>query len=234
MKKKIMLIVNVLLILLLVVIVVFIFKENSRLQEIKELQRISYEFDDRQKECEIIGLSNKYVYVTRKNENDEPLVGAKWKVTKKDGTEDGTFEINENGNGGLIGLENGEYYVEEISVPEGYTIRDYRYHFFVTELDTSFTINESDKRANNIIVLIVKDKDGNPAQDVKYNVYNSNKEFVKLITTNEKGLAGVQNVPDGLYYIEEADKKNSEMFPVSVKDDVVEKIELIYEAEEEK
>lgn len=233
MKKKIILTVNVILVILLAVIVVFIFKEYGRLQETKEMKRIAYEFDDRQKECDIIGLSNKYVYVTRRNENDEPMVGAKWKVTKKDGTEVGTFEINENGNGGLIGLENGEYYVEEVSVPEGYTARDYRYNFFVSDADTSFTINESDKRDNNVIILVVTDKEGNPVQGVNYNIYNSNKEFVKLITTNEKGLAGVQNARDALYYIKEADKEDAEMIPVSVKNDIVERIDLIYELEEE-
>ena len=232
MKKILKVIANILAVAILIIIAIAIIKQYEIYEYTKKLEEVSYEYNNRQKECVIVGTTLKYIYVSRYDDAGAPVVDSKWKVTNSKGDEIGTFSINKDGNGGLVGLENGLYNIEEISVPENYSKINQKYQFVISESDTSYTLVSTNKPPKGFILLVVRDFNGNPVSGITYSLLSSDNAKMKDITTNEKGLAGVNNVRDGIYYIEETNNEDAERYGVEVKNDSGERLDIIYEQEE--
>lgn len=221
-------ILSVLIALIPILFFVLIKEYKSYKYEI-ELAKITANYNDKQQECECIGLTNNYVYVSRTDENGKPIRNSKWKVISADGLEIGSFTTNNEGNGGLIGFGYGEYYIQEISVPENFELDKQKYRIIVSAVDTSFEFVITDMAKKNAILLVVKDADLKPVKDGQYDIYSQNNQYIKTVTTNEMGLAGVKNIPNGVYYIVQKNIPNSKKHYIAIDNlEDVERIDLIY------
>ena len=132
--------IKLLAIIILIIIIIVVVIQIKSFQYEKDLRQIQAQYNEEQRDCVAVGTTNNYIYITRTDENKEAIEGAIWQVTTYDGKKKETFETDENGNGGIVGLENGEYYLEEISIPENYTKKDYRYKVILSDYDKSYTL----------------------------------------------------------------------------------------------
>ena len=157
----------VVLIILIVIVCYFVCKEYLENKETKEMYNISSEYNDEQKNCKQVGATKNYIYVIRVDKYGKPIVGAKWRITDEIGNIIGDFETNNDGNGGLVGLSNGKYYAEELSIPKGEEKKlEERYSFIVSDIDHTFKI---DTRSTSIIIF-VNDQEGNPVKGIQYHI----------------------------------------------------------------
>ena len=98
-------------------------------------------YNNEQKKCKVVGTTTNYVYITRLKNVDEAIEGAIWNVLDINGNIIATFETNETGQGGIVGLEYGEYFLEEQSVPDGYEKIDKKYKVIISAIDTHYDLN---------------------------------------------------------------------------------------------
>ncbi len=197
-----------------------------------KLKQVQAQYNEKQKECVVVGTTNNYIYVTRTDENKEIIVGSKWKVTSYDGTQIGTFETNSRGNGGLVGLECGEYYLEEISVPENYTKKENRYRIILSTYDTSYTLTKTDSKDLGSLIISLTNENEEPVEGINFWLYNSNDEKVIEATTKENGMTKITNLVDGIYYVQESDNKKAKKYSVCIQDSSLERVDIVYGEEE--
>ncbi len=226
-------IISIVLIIILIILLVITYKQYESYKYTKELKQVQSQYTGKQKECNIVGTSNNYIYLTRTDENKNVIKDSTWKVTTPNGKEKGTFTTNKNGNGGLVGLEYGEYYLEETSIPEGYTKLENKYKVIISAHDTSYTINATNSNSDGALLLVVLDSEEKPVKGINYTVFNSQKQKVITITTNEKGLAGVLNMPDGIYYVKEEGNKEAKEYSIYIKNSSIERIDIVYKKQNE-
>lgn len=192
------------LVILIIVVYYFGYQEYHSYREEKNKYQVSLEYNSEQRNCKQIGATKNYIYVIQVDKFGKPIVGSKWRVTDDSGNVISDFQTNNNGNGGLVGLNNGKYYVEEISVPKGdYKKIEDRYSFIVSDIDHTFKI---DTRATSIVILST-DENENPVKGIQYHILNENKEEVITIKSNSQGRAGATNLEAGKYYIQEESKE---------------------------
>ena len=157
-------------------------------------------YNNEQKKCKVTGTTTNYVFLTRLKNIDTSIKGAVWNVLDLDGNIVTTFETNETGQGGVVGLDYGEYFLEEKSVPDGYQKNNQRYKIIFSSNDTRYELNVIDENRDNAIIFVVTDKSGNSLPGVKLNVYNSDNELLHKLVTNKDGYAGVMNLSPGMYH----------------------------------
>lgn len=221
--------ISIILILILIILLIITYKQYESYKYTKQLKQVQSQYTGKQKECVVVGTSNNYIYLTRTDENKNAIKDTTWKVTTPNRKEEGTFTTNKNGSGGLVGLEYGEYYLEEISVPEGHSKIENKYKVIISEHDTSYTINATESPNEGILFMVVLDPEGNPIEGINYIVYNSQKQKVITVTTNKKGLAGVENMYDGVYYVKEEGNEKSKEYSAYIKDSSIERIDIVYQ-----
>lgn len=226
---------KVLLIFILVFIILFlsykIVLEYSAYKYQRKIKEISSTYNSEQKQCDIIGTTTNYIYVNRLDKNGNAVEGSKWQLTTFDGKEIASFETNSEGNGGLVGMDYGEYYISEIYAPENCE-QDGKYKVDITASDSSFTIHSSDYEYENSIIICLTDELGNPVKDVEYSVFDINGNFFYNIKTNAKGLAGLNNLSEQAYYFVEKNDPEGEKHYFSVeKDSYIQRFDLVKEAE---
>lgn len=137
-------IVSIIFIIIISILIVICIKEYKLYDYTKELKAQQETYNDEQKECIPVGITTNYIHITRTDENKDPIEGAEWKVTTVNGEEKGTFKTNRQGRGGIVGLDYGEYYIEEVSVPNNYTKKEDKYKVIITAYDSSYTITLTD------------------------------------------------------------------------------------------
>lgn len=171
------------------------------------------------------------VQVKKVDNKSNGLFGAKFKVTKKDGTDiiEGKksleFTTNAVGLGGIYrmdrtsGLTVGDYYLEEIEAPTGYELNDKKYEFSVTEDDDQKIVSVGD--TNKVIVnnpkstwhgggLTLKKVDSNTGAGLNGAVFtlylvneDNSRTEVKKYTTDASGVlyTGNKELEIGKKYI---------------------------------
>ena len=199
MKKK--RIIKLLIFVLVIALLIAIYVQFNKLRYDEKVVNAYLSYNNEQKKCKVAGTTTNYVYLTRLKNVDEAIEGAIWNVLDSDGNVVTTFETNETGQGGVVGLDYGEYFLEEQSVPEGYEKNNERYKIIFTPIDTHYELNVVDQNRDNAIIFVVTDKQGNPLQGAKLSVYNSDNELLHKLDTDEDGLAGVMNMKPGMYYV---------------------------------
>lgn len=105
----------------------------------------------------------------------------------------------------LENLDYGTYYLKEIKAGEGYTINKKLIEFTVSAKNRSITLtleNEVIKSKLKIYKEYGENDNFSPEANIQFNIYNSKKELIKSITTNELGYAEVE-LPYGNYYLEQ-------------------------------
>ncbi len=124
----------------------------------------------------------------------------------------------------LKNLPYGTYYLREIKAGKGYSINKKLYQFELSfgTRNASLTLENEVIKSKLTIYKEYGDKDNfQPEANIKFNIYNSKKELIETITTNELGYAELV-LPYGKYYIEQASTTEGyekiEPFAFEVKD----------------
>ena len=139
------------------------------------------------------------IKIVKTNDLKEPLQGAKFNLVK-DGKVIKTGETNKEGILEFNNIEVGDYKIVEVSAPKGYEISK----------DTSVKVNKDQTSLVNIVdknilgsLNIIKiGNDGEKLSGAEFTVEGPN-GFNKVVTTNEVGVANLNNLSWGTYTIKE-------------------------------
>lgn len=228
-------IIRILLLIIISILFLCIIREIFSYQYVKTARELyNNNYNNRQRNCEVVGLTENYIYVLRYDENEKPIQGSKWKVTNILGEVVGEFITDENGEGGIVGLDFGEYYIKEESVPEKCSLNENNYKFIISEIDNSFIEVITDVKNSNHVLGVVLDEQGNPVENIKYALCDKDENIILELKSNEKGLFAIKNLKvNELYYIRELDDKYSEKHYFYVDNlDSLTRIDIIYSEEE--
>ncbi len=146
--------------------------------------------------------------IVKVDEEDKPLAGAKFRIEDDKGNV--MVDSVETGSDGKIiysNVKEGNYVAIEIEAPAGYKIKNKSTNITVkaNERTSVKIVNETEKTSLGKLIVIKKDDENKPIQGVKFNVYDSNDNFIIQITTDENGQAGVKNLKMGDYYCKEVE-----------------------------
>ena len=139
MKRNI--VIKIIMIITIIVLVFLIYNQFNELIYVSETIEAYKNYNDEQKKCIVVGTTNNYVYITRQKTINEPIEGAVWNIVDIKGNIIGTFQTDETGQGGIVGLECGEYFLEEQSVPTSYENINERYKIVISNIDTYYSLN---------------------------------------------------------------------------------------------
>jgi hypothetical protein len=125
----------------------------------------------------------------------------------------GIFITDDNGYSELnnLYLALGSYYIQELSLLDNYILNDNKYVFDVTYgsdyqsiiyIDTIEVINKLNRGNVNIEV---KDSNGEPLNDIKFGIYNSNNELIETYVTDSNGSVSIDLVY-GNYILKQLDE----------------------------
>lgn len=147
-----------------------------------------------------------FIKIDADDESKTPLAGAVIQVVGVSETNSDykdTFESSVDGN--RFSLPYGKYELTEISAPEGYIKSDEVIEFEVLEDGQMVTVElENKKILADLEIIKVSAKDKNlKLQGAEFNIYNSDKELIETIVTNEEGVATLNNLPYGTYFYQE-------------------------------
>ncbi len=174
-------------------------------------------------------LTGKLV-ITKVDDANKPLANVTFEIYDEEGYVMDTITTDENGKASSKNLDYGTYYFKEISAPEGYIMDETLYRFKLDEENRTFYTTVTNERYKGSLLIVKTDEDNTPIEGVKFNILDENKEVITTIETNEKGLAGVQNLPLGTYYYQEIEAPDNVIidngvyeFKLETKDQIVRK-----------
>ena len=197
MKRKIF--IKIILLIIIILLLLLIYNQFNKLIYVSKTIEAYKNYNDEQKKCVVVGTTGNYVYITRQKNINEPIEGAIWNIVDIRGNVIGTFKTDELGQGGIVGLECGEYFLEEQSIPEPYENINERYKIVISDIDTYYSLNIINEEKENGIVFVVTNEKGEPLNDVELTVYDKEGNKVIDLTTNKKGLA--RNTKSNTRYI---------------------------------
>ena len=174
-------------------------------------------------------LTGKLV-ITKVDDANKPLANVTFEIYDEEGYVMDTITTVENGKASSKNLDYGTYYFKEISAPEGYIMDETLYRFKLDEENRTFYTTVTNERYKGSLLIVKTDEDNTPIKGVKFNILDENKEIITTIETNDKGLAGVQNLPLGTYYYQEIEAPDNVIidngvyeFKLETKDQIVRK-----------
>lgn len=117
-------------------------------------------------------------------------------------------------------LTNGTYYFKQENFSDKYKLDETLYKLKVdNENKTFYQVVVNNRFLGNLLLVLTNQNDV-PAQGIEYNILDENKNILITTTTNEKGLAGVKNLPLGIYYYQEKEQKyDNEMHEFKIEND---------------
>lgn len=187
MKRNIL--IKIIILTAIIVLIFLIYNQFNKLIYVSKTIEAYKNYNDEQKKCIVVGTTNNYVYITRQNTINEPIEGAVWNIIDIRGNIIGTFKTDELGQGGIVGLECGEYFLEEQNVPNPYENINERYKIVISNIDTYYSLNIINEIQENGIVFVVTNEKGESLNDIELAVYDKKGNKVVDLTTNQKGLA---------------------------------------------
>lgn len=116
-----------------------------------------------------------------------------------------TVEIDETGKATINNLPFDKYTIKEVKTGKGYNTNNNNYEITIDENNTNkeLTIENEVIKKKIIIHKIYGDKNNQkPEANIQFNIYDSNNQFIKTITTNKKGIAEI-TLPYGEYTIKQ-------------------------------
>lgn len=187
MKRNIL--IKIIILTAIIVLIFLIYNQFNKLIYVSKTIEAYKNYNDEQKKCIVVGTTNNYVYITRQNTINEPIEGAVWNIIDIRGNIIGTFKTDELGQGGIVGLECGEYFLEEQNVPKPYENINERYKIVISNIDTYYSLNIINEIQENGIVFVVTNEKGESLNGIELAVYDKKGNKVVDLTTNQKGLA---------------------------------------------
>ncbi|WP_327907846.1 SpaA isopeptide-forming pilin-related protein, partial [Bacillus paramycoides] len=164
--------------------------------------------------------------IKKVDENDENIVlkDAKFDVIDKDNTVVATVTTNDKGIAEVKDLPLGDYYVKEISAPEGYIKVDTPVKVTIDSTNVMEIVMKNTKKVENgQFKLLKKDSEsGQLLPGAKFDVYDKYGNVVETIITDDKGEALSKQLPVGTYTLKEVEApKGYELSSSSVRVNVV-------------
>lgn len=119
-----------------------------------------------------------------------------WKLVEK-------ITTDENGMATTSSLPNGHYYMQCITTKRGYT-KDITTYEFIIGSSTTFKQYKAsiNKQTGNLSVSVI-DQDANKLKGATFNLYSSDDNLVKTLTSDENGLLEANDLSFGKYYIKQ-------------------------------
>lgn len=161
---------------------------------------------------------------TTKSSGQATLSGAKYKILDQKKNEIQIITIDEKSQSTIKNLPYGKYYIQEISAGSGYTIDNELHSFEITKDNPKITLNLYNEVIKTKIIInkkYLEDETLYPEKDIKFAIYDNNKDLVAKITTNEEGIAEI-TLPYGNYTISQVNTTEGydtiEPFDILVKD----------------
>lgn len=142
--------------------------------------------------------------ITKIDDANKPLENVTFGIYDEEGYEVTTVKTDAQGQAS-VNVDYGTYYFKEIDAPEGYIMDETMYKFTVDAENRTFYKTVTNERYKGTLLIVKTDDENTPIEGVKFNILDADGNVVKTITTNEKGLAGVQNIPYGTYYYQEVE-----------------------------
>ncbi len=143
------------------------------------------------------------IRLTKVDQDDQPVSGAKFKLTNAD-TGEVMVESVETGDSGVLTfykLPQGNYVLTEIEAPYGYEVKEATKNIYVKSGEMSNVKMVNDRITGRIVVTKVDDTN-KPLANVTFEIYDYKGNPVTRITTGEDGKASA-NVGYGTYYFKE-------------------------------
>ena len=136
-------------------------------------------------------------------ETGEPLAGAKFKVQKSEDKTVSEYVTDETGTIVIHDLDEAVYTVEEIEAPDGYTIDTDSHKDIALEWGKTKTLVFSDTRKPALEIIKVDAKTEEPLANAKFKITKTEDDTVSEYMTDENGKITIQDLPEGIYTVEE-------------------------------
>ncbi len=96
-----------------------------------------------------------------------------------------------------------DYYVKELSAPEGYVLSDEVYYFTIDSVGQQESIEFTNDPVKGKVSISKTGESGETLQSVLFGVYDSSDTLLQEVTTNEEGIALSDYLYYGQYYLKE-------------------------------
>ena len=136
-------------------------------------------------------------------ETGEPLAGAKFKVQKTEDKTVSEYVTDETGTVVIHDLDEAVYTVEEIEAPDGYSIDPDSHKDIALEWGKTKTLVFSDTRKPALEIIKVDAKTDEPLANAKFKITKTEDDTVSEYMTDENGRITIQDLPEGIYTVEE-------------------------------
>lgn len=154
------------------------------------------------------------VQFTKVDAKHNPLAGAAFMLYSSDKTQKWIAKSDEVGTVTFENIPVGNYLLTEVAAPEGYYCTNIIYEVSIkTESPSTIILQGSHEKVNITEIINLKKKGKITVKKVneknevlkgaEITLLNSNKEIIKVVETNEEGLAYFDNLTYGTYYIKE-------------------------------
>ncbi len=167
--------------------------------------------------------------ITKVDDTNKPLANVTFEIYDNDGYVVDRVTTDSNGKAS-VNVNYGTYFFKEVSAPEGYIMDETLYRFTVNAENRTFYKTITNERYKGNLLIVKTDEDNTPIEGVEFNILDSDKNVITKITTNEKGLAGLKNLPLGTYYYQEVKAPDNVIidpgvyeFKIETKDQIVRK-----------
>ena len=151
------------------------------------------------------------------DESSNALAGAVYGIYFHDGTEVGRLTTDETGYAKSDLLPYGQYYLQEITAPNGYVLDTAQYPFMISTDGQAAVVETSDKLQKGTINIQKTDNEsGKPLANAEYEIYakedivtpegivkHTAGELLDTVTTNENGFAKSKELYLGTYIVKE-------------------------------
>ena len=136
------------------------------------------------------------------SENKEPLIGAKFKISKKSGNVIGEYTTDKNGMIQIDKLQPGWYTAVEVKAPDGYLLNDTVKDFEI-KTGKTVTVEFYNQKLTSLIIKKTDEKSGQPLSGAKFYVEKQNGEHVGEYTTDQDGTINITTLSPDWYVIRE-------------------------------
>lgn len=195
--------ITIILLFIFVVTTFFLIKEYNSYRYTNDLKIAYKKYNSVQKKCDVVGTSQNYLYLKR-NKSDfsfkEGLANSKWKLKNKETGKEYTFQTKEDGYGGIVGVENGVYTLEEISTPKSEEKLSCKKTIIFDKSNSSYELKMSSSMKSSILYVYTHDLEGNVIDNITYEIYDSEYHLKKQFFSTSGGMI-YSSIEDGIYYV---------------------------------
>ena len=143
------------------------------------------------------------IELTKVDQDNQPVVGAKFRLAKTDGTIIGEVSTGADGKITFYNVPVGDYVLTEVEAPVGYVIKEQTTNVTV-KADEISTVKVVNERVKGKLVITKIDDANKPLANVKFNIYDSEGYYLQSVVTDAQGKASV-DVEYGTYYFKEVE-----------------------------